>query len=235
MQWHYVEIALPIRLPAGVVVGGIVGYFVARRLRSLELMGIVSRRLLSKLCFVILLLFLNPDRLSSAEMKPGTTIVDPVMGRLVIEGQAIECLVLEKRASDQRFEPSNRISLNEPESSVSLPVGEYRVQEVRLRGGYRCFPPGRIGYDETDEITEVGWFSVSPDRPYKLRVGAPLKPTLKVVRRDRRLRMTFYLSDVSGQELWRYLPEDCGREKIASFSVYSGDQLVGSGFLDAFG
>ncbi|NQT11667.1 MAG: hypothetical protein HQ582_02890 [Planctomycetes bacterium] len=186
-----------------------------------------NRRWLSWVGVVLLgILVQVPSRLLGAEMEPGAPTDDPPMGRLVIEGQAIERLILEKRS-----DPSNRTHLRQPGPSVAIAPGEYRVREVRLRGGYRCFPPGRIGDGETGEVREVGWFTVGTDTPHVLRIGAPLKPTLTVVRENRTVRMAYSLLDASEQELWQYIPEDFGREKLASYSVCRGGQLVGSGAL----
>jgi len=168
--------------------------------------------------------------LVGAEIEPATSTIDPPMGQLVLEGEAVEYLILEKRS-----DPTSPIHLRQPAPDVAIPAGEYRVKEVRLQGGYRCHPPGRIGDSETDEVREVGWFTVGADTPYVLRIGAPLKPTLKVVRENRTLRMAYSLLDASEQEFWTYYPQDGGREKLASFSVYCGGQLVGSGILDPGG
>ena len=158
------------------------------------------------------------------------------MGRLVIEGEAIECLVLVKRNADPRLYLDDTIPLDHPEPSVVIPVGEYRVKEVRLQGGYHCYPfLDGIRDPETGESREVGWFRVSPDRPHVLHIGAPLKPTLRVFRENRNLRMAYHLADVSGQEFWWYVPENFGCGPVASFSVYRGDLLVGSGSLGPYG
>lgn len=196
-------------------------------------MRIKTWRLLSRIRFVLLAIFVHVATSLSieAETKPGAPNVDPAMGRLVIHGKAIEYLVLAKRTSNQRFDAANTIRLDRPEPNVAIPAGEYRVQEVQLQGGYRCVPPQAIGDPETVKTREVGWFTVSPDKPYVLAMGAPLKPTLKVYRVGHHLRMAYFLSDVSGQEFWNYTPQDFGCGPVASFSVYQSDQLVGSGSL----
>lgn len=190
-----------------------------------------SRRLPPWLRLVLLLISVHvAGVLVGAEVEPGGSTTDPAMGRLVLEGEAIERLILEKRSDS-----TSPIHLHQPAPSVPIPAGDYRVKEVRLQGGYRCLPPRGIADLETDEVREVGWFTVGADTPYVLRIGAPLKPTLKVVRENRSLRMAYSLLDASEQEFWTYYPQDGGREKIADFSVYCGGQLVGSGILDPGG
>ena len=182
-------------------------------------------------CLALLAIFVHiTGLLVGNEIERGVSTADPTTepttGRLVIEGEAVESLVLEKRS-----DPRDPLELHHPAPSVAIPPGEYRVKEVHLEGGYRCYPPGRICDGETDEVRDVGWFTVGTDTPYVLRVGAPLKPTLRVIRENRTLRIAYDLLDVSGQELWRYFPADYGREKMASLSVYREGQLIGSDIL----
>jgi hypothetical protein len=201
-----------------------------------DILGGGSRRWLFWLSFVVVLLPSNPESgLARTEAAPKISTADATVGQLVIEGQAIEGLVLEKRVSVLRAGQENLVRLDRPGPSVLVPAGEYRVQEVRLRGLYRCSPPGRIGDPVTGQVREVGWFSIQPDKPYTIRVGAPLKPTLRVFRCDRTLRMGYQLSDVSGQEFWNYLPANFQGGKMADFAVYSGDELVGSGAICEYG
>ena len=193
-------------------------------------------RLLPWLCAVLFLLHPSAaGRSQGAETKPAAPHDAPAVGRLSIEGEAIERLVLEKRQRSGPWEGDNRITLDRPAASVEIPAGEYRVQQVHLRGGYRCDPPARVVDGITGQTRELGWFTVTPDKPYVLRVGAPLKPTLKVVREGRTLWMAYDLLDRSGREFWRYLPQDFGSRTVATLSVYSRDRLVGSGAVDPCG
>ena len=186
-----------------------------------------NRRGLSWVRLMLLAILIHvANPLAGAEREPGASAIEPTMGRLVLEGEAIESLILEKRS-----DYNNPVHLRHPSPGVVIPVGEYRVSEVKLQGGYSCHPPGYIGDSDTDEVREVGWFTVGTDKPYVLRIGAPLKPTLKVIRENRTLRMVYSLLDVSEQKHWVYVPESFGSEQMADFTVYRGDQLVGSSIL----
>lgn len=182
-------------------------------------------------CVVLLVPLIVPGASLFAGPQAVKPTSDPSLCQLNIEGKFIETLTLEKRRADHRFDPTNPMVIARPGPRVDLPAGEYRVQEVCLLGGYRCHPPASIEDGETGEVREVGWFTVDTDTPYVLRIGAPLKPALDVVRENRTLSMAYRLLDASEQEHWRYFPEDCGRETRASVSIYRGDQLVGSGAL----
>ena len=180
---------------------------------------------------VLLAVFVHMTGLLMADAaEPGASTMDPAVesatGRLVIEGEAVESLVLERRS-----DPRDPLELHQPAPSVTIPPGEYRVKEVHLHGGYRCYPPARICDGQSDEVREVGWFTVGTDTPYVLRVGAPLKPTLRVFRENRTLRFAYDLLDVSGQEYWLYFPADFGCEKIASLSICREGQVIGSDIL----
>jgi hypothetical protein len=166
--------------------------------------------------------------LLGAEIEPQASTADPPMGRLVLEGEGIERLVLEKPS-----DPRNPIHLRQPASEVVIAPGEYRVREVHLKGGYHCYPPASVS--EHGTVREVSRFTIDADTPCVLRIGAPLKPTLKVVRENRTLRMAYSLLDASEKWYWIYTPEDFGREKIADFSVCRDGQTVASGALDPGG
>jgi hypothetical protein len=157
------------------------------------------------------------------------------MGELLIEGEAIERLLLEKKPGRYADGNENLVKLVEPGPRVSLPAGEYRVYEVRLRGLYVCWPSEKIGEALSSKVRVVGWFTISPDKPHTIHLGAPLKPILRVCRSDRTLRMAYDLHDVSGREFWTYQPVDFHGGKMADITVYSGHKLVGSGLLSEYG
>lgn len=170
-----------------------------------------------------------------AEAQAGTPTAEAT-GQLLIRGEAVEGIVLEKRNMDGSVDDRDRpVRLDRPEPSVTLPAGRYRVQEVRLRGGYRCHPPGLIVDLGADTPREVGWFVIGPDQPHELHLGAPLKPVLKVIRENRDVRMSYVLADVSGGEFWHYASSDFGCGPVAEFSVYRGGERVGGGVLGPFG
>ncbi len=191
--------------------------------------------LLAQALVFILLLAVDTSRLEAGEAERAVTSVEPVTGQLVIEGRGIERLTLEKRGAKWRFGMPAPRELHRPGPKVSLAAGEYRVTDVRLEGGYRCCPPQRIGDPQGGEPEEVGWFTVGPDKPHVLRIGAPLKPTLRVARDGRILRMAYDLMDASAAMGWYYVPEQGWNGPMAHFTVSCRGQVVGSGTLGAYG
>lgn len=198
-------------------------------------MRLASRRLLWGARFLLVGFLLHAAGLLFAQTPPTAPGASQTTGRLILQGDAVECLVLAKHGSGPVPDPANLIRLDRPGPSVEIPAGEYHVQEVRLQGGYRCAPPGRVTDGFTGETRETGSFNVSPEKPYVLDVGAPLKPTLKVIREGRTLRVAYSLLDRSGREFWTYVPDDFGCGPVATLSVHCRDRLVGSASMAPFG
>jgi hypothetical protein len=81
------------------------------------------------------------------------------LGELKIEGKYVERLVLcRKNGRTEQF--------NEPNETINLAVGEYRLQEVRLKGGYIC---------NSLRSSTTNWIAVTESESAVLKVGAPLK------------------------------------------------------------
>ncbi len=98
----------------------------------------------------------------AGEAGPGTEAV----GELRIEGGSIERLVLaDNRGRIREFD--------RPRAVLSLPEGQYRLQEVSLAGGYRCWP---------HMVPEGSLVAVSRGRPGILKVGAPLSQRIRLLR-----------------------------------------------------
>ena len=133
---------------------------------------------------------------------------EPVLGELKLQGKYIERLVLDRK--DGRTE-----QLNRPEETIKLTEGEYRLNEVRLKGGYVC---------TYSRFAARDWVTVAPDKTAVLKVGAPLKQTIKVRRKGKILVMSYELLGVGGEH---YASRN--RTKPPIFAVYKGDKKIHSG------
>lgn len=129
------------------------------------------------------------------------------LGELKLQGKYINYLVL--RRKDGHSEKFNR-----PTETIEMPVGEYRLQEVRLKGGYTCRPLSVSGPD---------WVTVAEDKPAVFKVGAPLKQTVRVQRQGGILVLNYELLGVDGE---KYTGGD--RSKPPTFTVYKGDKEIAS-------
>ncbi len=129
------------------------------------------------------------------------------LSELKLQGKHINYLVL--RRKDGYSEKFNR-----PAETIEMPVGEYRLQEVRLEGGYTCPPLSVSGRD---------WITVGEDKPSMLKVGAPLKQTVRVQRQGRILILNYELLGVGGE---KYTGPDMS--KPPTFTVYKGDKEIAS-------
>ena len=133
---------------------------------------------------------------------------DSVLGELKLEGKSIVRLIL-RREGDNVTETFRR-----PEQIIKLPTGKYTVQEVHLDAGYICYasrgPTRRL-------------VSVTSDEPATLKIGGPLKQTVKVNRQGRLLVMNYELLGVDGEQ---YTGGNSGEPP--TFTVYRGDKEIAS-------
>ena len=129
---------------------------------------------------------------------------DSAFGELKLQGKYIERLVL--RRKDGHTE-----SFDQPAEIIKLPVGEYRLLEAHLMGGY------------TFRFLSGDWITVSEDKPAVLKVGAPLKQTVKAQRRGRILALNYQLLGVGGE-----MYTSANRNKPPTFNVYKGDKEIAS-------
>ena len=128
------------------------------------------------------------------------------MGELRLEGQYIERLVLrEKDGHTEQF--------SKPEETIKLPVGEYRLQEVRLKDGFIY----------NNRTSKYNWVSVTEDKPAVLKVGAPLKQTLNVERRGPILNIGYELTGMGGETY------AVTRSKHPQFAVFKGEKKIATG------
>ena len=129
------------------------------------------------------------------------------MGELHLEGEHIERLVLQcKDRSTQEF--------NHPGKAIRLPVGEYRLHDVRLKGGYN--------YNRS-RTTTYHWVTVTENKPAVFKVGTPLKQTVKIERQGPILILNYELTGTGGETY------NSDRDKRPMFTVFKGDKKIGTG------
>ncbi len=131
-----------------------------------------------------------------------------VLGELKLEGKSIVRLILRREGDNERQ------TFRRPEQIIKLPTGKYTVQEVHLDGGYIYHasrgPKRRL-------------VSVTSDEPATLKIGGPLKQTVKVSRQGRLLVMNYELLGVGGEQ---YTGGSSGEPP--TFTVYRGDKEIAS-------
>lgn len=127
-----------------------------------------------------------------------------VTGRLNIEGQGIERIVLakrvEKNGTPRSVDPNDTVVLHRPGPSESVPAGEYWIWEVRLTGGYSHFLLQWFTEGATGKDHEGKWLTISPEKPCLLKIGGPLKPGLSAGRKGRLVSLGYYVIDAVGRK-----------------------------------
>ena len=160
---------------------------------------------------VVVLPFLGANR-CVADQSAGPRAGDSDTCELRIDGKQVEKLTLVSRAGTRR-------EIDRPKRNVSLPPGEYRVQEVRLEGGYAHYAGAR-----------EAWFSLTPGRPHQLTVGAPLEPQLELTRTGRIVQLDHQLLDADGRD---YHFRGIGtRLDPPQFTVCRAERQIGSGSFE---
>jgi hypothetical protein len=152
--------------------------------------------------FLSILVLLNTGICLSQVQEEG-----PATGELKLEGKHIQQLIFrDKGRKREKFE--------NPGESIKLPVGEHQLQEVHLEGGY----VSRLG------IVSARWKTVDKDKPSVLKVGAPLKQSVRAQRRRNLLVLDYELLGVGGRQYVR-----AQRDTPPQFAIYSGDKKIASG------
>ena len=132
-----------------------------------------------------------------------TAVRKPGDCELILEGKYIESLSL--------LDPlGNTKVIKSPGSSMFLPPGRYVLEEVHLESGCSA-------WSHSD-------FTLTPDKPCRLNIGAPLKSSLAVKRDGRLLKLDYQLCDAGERN---YSNSD--RSNPPEFAVYQGDEKIGSG------
>ena len=128
-------------------------------------------------------------------------------GELRLEGKHIERLVLRRKDGlTQRFD--------HPGETIRLPVGEYRLQDVRLKGGYNYSSRGTSTYN---------WMTVTENEAVTFQVGAPLKQTVRIERQGPILALSYELTGAGGETY------AATRSKQPTFTVFKGEKEVAAG------
>ena len=170
----------------------------SERIPSKLISGRVLRFVIS---FAGVLLLLHLGANSSQAQDQGS-----VLGELELEGKSIVRLVLRREGDNEREE------FRRPEQITKLPTGKYAVQEVHLDGGY-------IYYASRGPRRRL--VSVTSDEPATLKIGGPLKQTVKVNRQGRLLVMNYELLGVDGEQ---YTDGTSGEPP--TFTIYRGDKEI---------
>lgn len=129
---------------------------------------------------------------------------EPAKGELRLEGKHIERLVL--RRKDGQTE-----EFDELDETIKIAVGEYRLQDVRLKGGFTY---------SSRSTSKYNWVTVTEDEQAILKVGAPLKQTVKIERQGPILALNYNLAGVGG-EIYAVTPS-----KQPMFTVFKGEKKV---------
>ncbi|MHC4693088.1 MAG: hypothetical protein ACYS67_10135 [Planctomycetota bacterium] len=149
--------------------------------------------------FLSILVLLNTGICLSQVQEEG-----PATGELKLEGKHIQQIIFVDRER-------KREKYNNPGESIKLPAGEYQLLEVHLEGGYVSNSFSR-------------WTTVDKDKPNVLKVGAPLKQSVRVQRRRNLLVLDYELFGVGGH---KYV--QARRGTPPQFAIYRGDKKIASG------
>ena len=133
---------------------------------------------------------------------------DPAIGELKLEGKSINRLILRRQDNNEREE------FRRPEQIIKLPTGKYYLHEIHLEGGYICY---------ASRDSKRPQANVTPDEPATLKIGGPLKQTIKVNRQGRNLAMNYELLGVGGEKY-----TGGNRSELPAFTVYRGVKEIAS-------
>lgn len=132
-------------------------------------------------------------------------------GTLRLEGEHIERLVLQcKDGFTQKFD--------HPSQTIRLPIGEYRLQDACLKGGYNYI-------SRSTSTHKYNWVAVTKDKPTTLKVGSPLKQMVQIERQDSVLILSYKLTGVGGETYTGV----SNRSKRPTFKIFKGSKEIGSG------
>jgi len=136
-------------------------------------------------------------------------------GQLLIQGGThITQLVLEHTTDNHRE------TLTEPNETLSLPVGTYRIKEVTVQDQYVY---------ESYMQSPMEEVVITADTPQTLKVGGPLTPLIDITRQGRQLQLTYKIMG-QGQETYRSLATD--QAASPTFTVYQGKTVIDTGTFE---
>jgi hypothetical protein len=142
-------------------------------------------------------------------VAPASSAQGPAAGdakcELTIDGQSIDRVLL-------RDQQNAAHKIDDPRQSARFPAGKYYVECIELQGGSKLYPK------------EQDWFTLSPDRPYRLSLGSPMNAQVKARRRGRTLILDYRLLDADGRNYARRT-----LSSPPSFKVFEDGREIGSG------
>jgi len=133
----------------------------------------------------------------------------PARGELRIGGTHITKLVL------QGGDVPHTEEWSDPCTSVSLPIGAYRIQRIEMQGDYLYWAWGLRGLDP---------IVIMEDTSEVLKVGGPLRQEIAANCRGRTLVLSYSLLGIGSE---RYAPVN--RDQPPRFTVFKGQKAVASG------
>lgn len=131
---------------------------------------------------------------------------DNQTGQVIVSGKYIETVTLMN--SDYQHN-----DINEVNTPVSLPAGNYEVQSIKLTGGFESLYPG-INVD------------VDPNETSRITAGAPLKQHIETSRIGRLLKLKHKITGVNGEE---YTPVDNNQKPVFTISQ-NGEEIFSDSF-----
>lgn len=131
---------------------------------------------------------------------------ETLYGRLKIEGGHVESLIL------RNTNTSDTIDFQEPFEAKQVPIGEYRLQSVKVKGGYS------LGAGNYVTVT------VEKDKTSIFEIGAPFKHAIEVQRQGKVLVLTYKLIGLAGEN---YISSTLGNPP--GFSIIKGNKEIALG------
>ena len=135
----------------------------------------------------------------------------PEMGTLRIEGGGIERLVLQGSTGPRLFYYSH-------EPNLVLRAGTYRLEEVVVQGSYSC-----SGLQIPAQLRAL---TIEPGGLVTLKLGLPLRQTIKTERWGRYLVLNYQLLGCGG-ESYTFTRRQGANPPV--FAIYQGERQVGAG------
>lgn len=136
------------------------------------------------------------------------------VGTLHLEGEGIERLVLQDSTGLLKV-----FYYREP--SLVLPEGSYRLHEVFLQGGYSCLWPQ---IPAAARVVRIG-----PGTFINVKLGAPLRQTVRVERWGRSLVLNHQLLGRGGES---YSVTQHQASQPPAFVIYRGERKLASGTFE---
>ena len=146
-----------------------------------------------------------------ARLQMQFTEEQPKLGELKITGSFIQRVTLE--------DGPYLVVLDQPGSTVKVPVGRYGTSKVWLRKG------GAEAYLGIGMQGGAGRITISEKAPAVLTAGGPLTNSVAIARQGRKLSLNYQLVGAGGA--YQMVNQD--RSHPPEFTVYQGDKKVASG------